>query len=106
MQSKKHEALTIEKKKDLEQLKGRRDDLAKTYTVRVTEMRQKALQIRDLVERAKAEADGGLTDVLNKWEAANEHILKKYPDPDQMDFSLLEKGGEIGNDGEKGQQIH
>jgi hypothetical protein len=69
-------------------------------------MRQKALQIRDLVERAKAEADGGLIDVLNKWEVANEHILKKYPDANEMDFSLLEKAGEIGNDGEKGQAIH
>jgi hypothetical protein len=69
-------------------------------------MRQKALQIRDLVERAKAEADGGLIDVLNKWESANEHILKKYPDASEMDFSLLEKGGEIRNDGEKGQAIH
>ena len=69
-------------------------------------MRQKALQIRDLVERAKAEADGGLVDVLNKWDVANEHILKKYPDANEMDFSLLEKGGEIGNDGENGQAIH
>jgi hypothetical protein len=52
-----------------------------------------------LIERAKAEAEGGLVDVLDKWQVANEHILKKYPDSDEMDFSLLEKAGEIGNDG-------
>jgi len=54
-------------------------------------MRQKALQIRDLIERAKAEADVGLHGILNKWENANEHVLRKYPEGAKMDFTLLEK---------------
>jgi hypothetical protein len=34
----------------------------------VAELREKGLQIRDLIDRAKAEADEGLFDILNKWE--------------------------------------
>ena len=50
------------------------------YNERVVELREKGLQIRDLIERAKTEADDGLQDILTKWEEANDKILDKYPE--------------------------
>ena len=47
-----------------------------------------------MIERAKAEADVGLHDILFKWEQANDYVLKKYPDGAELDFTLLEKGAE------------
>jgi hypothetical protein len=58
------------------------------------------LQIRDLIERAKAEADVGLHGILNKWETANEHVLKKYPEGADMDFTLLEKVDDLRAEGD------
>lgn len=57
------------------------------YNERVAELREKGLQIRDLIDRAKAEADVELFDILNKWEQANERILEKYPEGAEMDFA-------------------
>jgi hypothetical protein len=59
----------------------------KKFNERVQELREKGLQIRDLIERAKAEADDGLQDILAKWEQANERILEKYPEGAEMDFA-------------------
>ena len=53
----------------------RKTEILKKYNERVAELREKGFQIRDLIERAKAEADEGLHDILQKWEEANERIL-------------------------------
>ena len=59
-QTRKQEALTAEKKRDLEQLQMRKGEILAKYNERVIELREKGLQIRDLIERAKTEADDGL----------------------------------------------
>lgn len=94
VQSRKQQALTAEKKRDLEQLQLRKTEILKKYNERVTELREKGLQIRDLIDRAKAEADVELFDILNKWEQANERILEKYPEGAEMDFAQLEQAAQ------------
>jgi len=83
--------MTAEKKRDLEQLQLRKAEILKKYNERVGELREKGLQIRDLIERARAEADDGLEDILDKWYQANERILEKYPEGAEMDFAQLEQ---------------
>ena len=46
----------------------RKIEILQKYNDRVRELREKGLQIRDLIERAKSEADVGLHDILEKWE--------------------------------------
>ena len=58
----------------------RKGEILAKYNERVVELREKGLQIRDLIERAKTEADDGLQDILTKWEEANDKILDKYPE--------------------------
>jgi hypothetical protein len=52
--------LTVEKKRDLEALQARKLDVLKRFNERVLEVRERALQIKELIERAKAEAEPGL----------------------------------------------
>ena len=51
-QTRKQEALTVEKKRDLEQLQLRKGEILAKYNERVAELREKGLQIRDLIQRA------------------------------------------------------
>ena len=69
----------------------RKGEILAKYNERVIELREKGLQIRDLIERAKTEADDGLQDILSKWQEANERILEKYPEGSQMSFAQLEE---------------
>lgn len=69
----------------------RKGEILAKYNERVVELREKGLQIRDLIERAKTEADDGLQDILEKWQQANERILEKYPEGSQMSFAQLEE---------------
>jgi hypothetical protein len=78
--------LTVEKKRDLEALQARKLDVLKRFNERVLEVRERALQIKELIERAKAEAEPGLQEILVKWEEANERILQKYPENAEMDY--------------------
>jgi len=96
--------LTAEKKRDLEQLQARKIEILKKYKERVNELREKGLQIRDLIERAKAEADIGLHDILAKWEQANDRILEKYPEGAEMDFSMLDDQNNTADDGGDGKK--
>ena len=52
--------LTIEKKRDLEQLQARKLDVLKRFNERVVEVRERGMQIKELIERAKTEAEPGL----------------------------------------------
>ena len=69
----------------------RKGEILAKYNERVIELREKGLQIRDLIDRAKTEADEGLQDILEKWNQANERILEKYPEGSQMSFAQLEE---------------
>ena len=55
----------MEKKRDLEQLQARKMELLTQFNERVLEVRERALQIQELIDRAKTEADSGLLDVLD-----------------------------------------
>lgn len=78
--------MTIEKKRDLEQLQARKLEVLKRYNERVVEVRDRGMQIKELIERAKTEAEPGLMDILDKWEEANNRILQKYPEGADMDY--------------------
>jgi len=78
--------LTIEKKRDLEQLQARKLEVLKRFNERVVEVRERGMQIRELIERAKTEAEPGLLEILEKWEEANNKILTKYPEGADMDY--------------------
>ena len=69
----------------------RKGEILAKYNERVIELREKGLQIKDLIERAKTEADDGLQEILDKWQQANERILEKYPEGSQMSFAQLEE---------------
>lgn len=44
---------------------------------------------------AKIEADPSLEEILQKWDEANDRILKKYPDGAEMNFDLLEQSDQL-----------
>lgn len=90
VQTRKQEMLSMEKKRDLEQLQLRKGEILAKYNERVVELREKGLQIRDLIERAKIEADDNLQDILGMWQEANEFILNKYPEGSTMSYDQLE----------------
>ena len=90
-QTRKQKALTVEKKRDLEQLQLRKGEILAKYNERVAELREKGLQIRDLIQRAQAEADPGLDDILNLWQKANDRVLEKYPEGSEISFTQLEE---------------
>ena len=69
----------------------RKGEILAKYNERVVELREKGLQIKDLIERAKTEADDGLQEILDKWQMANDRILEKYPEGSQMSFAQLEE---------------
>lgn len=48
------------------------------------------MQIKELIERAKTEAEPGLQEILEKWEEANNKILTKYPEGGDMDYDQLD----------------
>lgn len=82
--------MTIEKKRDLEQLQARKLEVLKRFNERVIEVRERGMQIKELIERAKTEAEPGLQEILEKWEEANNKILTKYPEGADMDYDQLD----------------
>lgn len=56
--------MNLEKKRDLEQLQARKMELLTKFNERVLELRERALQIKELIERAKSEAEPDLLEVL------------------------------------------
>lgn len=60
------------------------------YNERVREVRERAAQIKELIERARVEAESGLMPILDKWEEANNRMLTKYPEGGEMDFDALD----------------
>ena len=65
-------------------------ELLTKFNERVLEVRERAIQIKELIERAKSEAEPGLLEVLEQWENANNRILEKYPEGAEMDFQQLD----------------
>lgn len=65
-------------------------ELLTKFNERLLEVRERAMQIRELIERAKTEAEPGLLEVLEQWERANNRILEKYPEGAEMDFQQLD----------------
>lgn len=61
------------------------------------------MQIKELIERAKTEAEPGLMEILDKWEEANNKILTKYPEGADMDYEQLDVVNDNINQGKPGQ---
>ena len=61
------------------------------------------MQIKELIDRAKTEAEPGLQDILEKWEEANNKILTKYPEGADMDYDQLDAANENVNQAKAGQ---
>lgn len=61
------------------------------------------MQIKELIDRAKTEAEPGLQEILEKWEEANNKILTKYPEGADMDYDQLDVANENVNQGKAGQ---
>ena len=101
--SKKQELLTIEKKKDLEMLQVRKLEVLKRFNERVVEVRERCMQIKELIDRAKTEAEPGLQEILEKWEEANNKMLAKYPEGADMDYEQLDTVNDNINEGKAGQ---
>lgn len=78
--TKKYEATLTDKKKEFEQLYMRKAMILKSYNDKIKQLKEKGLEIQELIEKAKNGADRGLIDILKKWEEANQKIFEKYPD--------------------------
>ena len=64
--------------------------ILKDYNEKIKHLRRKGEDIKELIERAKTDADSGLMDILGKWEEANNKIFEKYPEGQEADMSILE----------------
>jgi hypothetical protein len=69
--TKKYESAISEKKKDFDNLYYKKAMILKSFNEKIKQLKGKGEEIRDLIEKAKAGADSGLIEILNKWEEAN-----------------------------------
>lgn len=69
--TKKYESAIAEKKKDFDNLYYKKAMILKSFNEKIKQLKGKGEEIRDLIEKAKAGADSGLIEILNKWEEAN-----------------------------------
>ncbi len=56
--------------------------LLSQFNLKIRELAQSALVIKDLINKAKQGADSNdknLQEILSKWQAANEQTLNRYP---------------------------
>ena len=59
---------------------ARKSEILELYNQRICELRERGLEIHELIERAKTVADVSLHDILDKWKIANDRILELYPE--------------------------
>ena len=88
--AKKYETILHDKKKEFDALYMKKAIILKDYNEKIKHLRQKGEDIKELIERAKSDADRGLLDILSKWEEANNKIFEKYPEGEEADLSILE----------------
>lgn len=69
--TKKYESAITDKKKEYEQLYMKKAMILKSYNEKIKLLKIKGEEIQELIEKAKAGADKGLIEILNKWEEAN-----------------------------------
>ena len=60
------------------------------YNEKISQLRDRGTQIQELIEKARPNADGQLTEVLEKWEVANLKIFEKHPEHAPEDLGVLE----------------
>lgn len=91
---KRHEAGMAEKRKEHDALYLKKATILKSYNERCKQLRLRALEIAELIARAKGEgaADRGLLEILNKWEEANLKLFEQDEglDEEAQELSLLE----------------
>ena len=59
---------------------ARKVEILDLYNQRIGDLRERGLEIQELIERAKTVADVSLHDILDKWKVANDRILEQYPE--------------------------
>ena len=89
--TKKYEAAIQEKRREYEGLWTKKAMILKGYQEKMRVLRDKGLEIQELIERAKTGADRGLVEILSKWEEANAKIMDKYEDEGDVERKLLEQ---------------
>lgn len=62
--TKKYETVLHDKKKEFDQLYLKKAMILKEYNEKIKHLRQKGEDIKELIERAKTDADQGLMDIL------------------------------------------
>lgn len=93
--TKRYESAIGEKKREYEGLYLKKAQILKSYNEKVKTLRQKGMEIQELIQKAKAEGgtDKGLLEILTKWEEANQKIFERqgeYEDEGATELSLLE----------------
>ena len=71
-----------ELKEKSNQLKGntqRKNEIFTLFNQVLLQLGEKGLEIRDLILMARKEGDEGLNEILDKWWAANEQFIERYP---------------------------
>jgi hypothetical protein len=91
VQNKKNELVLQSRQQEVKELQEKEDDLVLQFNLKVRELAQSALVVRDLIQKARATADRSLAEILGKWQAANEQTIQKYPLSKQYDFSDIDQ---------------
>ena len=69
----------------------RKSEILEEFNDKIADLRERGLDIQELIERAKTEADVGLHDILDKWKIANDKILQQYPEGHRLSQEQLEE---------------
>ena len=90
VQNKKNDLVLQSRQAEVRELQEKEDELVTQFNLKVRELAQSALVVRDLIQKARATADKSLADILGKWQVANDATLQKYPLSKQYDFDDIE----------------
>jgi len=77
--TKKYQAQINDRKKDYDHLYYEKAQILKAYNDKVANLRDKGIEIKELIEKAKDGADSGFLEILTKFEEANNKIFEKHP---------------------------
>lgn len=58
------------------------------FNVKVQKLTYNALEIRNLIDKAKENADDTLLEILFKWQYANDAIISQKP-PSNLDYDSI-----------------
>ena len=89
-QDSRHKTAMKEKRKELKTIKDKKEKIFIDYNLKIQDLRERGLEIRELIQRARTEGDGGLDAILDKWQYVNDQILDQYPEGQYLTREELE----------------